>query len=236
MRWDPPAIIIPAPPQYEIRAEWEARQEQPLTTEQHYRLLYDRPWNWKSPNGRINMGGERSASVSPYSEHFRSQVEDGIWPLVKTLYDRGYLPVSSCAGHRSTLWGEWDTFFVYRSEPYVSIAVSRELESSVAKELEALCAGIPVHISTTHSQANMRGSVFEGVASVEKDLYVQNRQSEYEGLNWMLQRNYDKWSYVNLRINPWKRFSLAHVQRTQLEDTFISLLAERLNQLSRYPL
>jgi hypothetical protein len=59
--------------------------------------------NRKNKNGSINLlavtGEEIGAIVSPYHPDFRSQIEDGIWPIVSLLIDKGYFVVDSCEGH-----------------------------------------------------------------------------------------------------------------------------------------
>ena len=226
--WDPPAIIIPAPKPAEIQIQIQQQQQQ-QTAEQYFKQVYDKPWNTLKPDGRINIENNRSATVSPYSEHFRSQVEDGIWPLVETLYLKGYLPVSSCAGHRGTLWQEWDTLFVERSSPYVSVVVRRDLEPGVRVEFERLTTATTT-ITTRHTQANMRASA----TRIHAQTRTTTASEEYAALNWQLQRNYTAYSYINIHINPWKRFSIPHVVRTQRELLLIQQQAELFEALEPY--
>jgi len=224
--WDPPAIIIPAPIQSEIKAE----QKEQIPIDEHYKKVYDTAWNKLQPDGRINIDGESSASISPYSKHFRSQVEDRIWPLVELLYLKGYLPVSSCGGHRGTLLREFERgFFEYNACPYVMIVVNRDCEQDV---LQSLGKPLYTDILVTHSMGGMDASkAGEGkiVKSKRKDI-----KNEYESLNWMMQRNYDKWSYITIRINPWKRMSLKYILRTRKEKKLISYVVEKYRDLPQY--
>jgi hypothetical protein len=59
--------------------------------------------NKKNSNGSINLlqvtGEDSGETVSPLHENFRSQIEDGIWPIVSTLVDKGFYVVDSCQGH-----------------------------------------------------------------------------------------------------------------------------------------
>ena len=226
--WDPPAIIIPAPPRAEIRA---SIQKENISVDDRYKAIYDTPWNKLQADGRINIDGESSASISPYSEHFRSQVEDGIWPLVELLYSKGYLPVSSCGGHRNNLLRELETLFEYHSSPYVTIAVNREVEKFVVESLKELTTPYTA-FTVKHTQANMDGSLAsKGKIKKAKRKDIQN---EYISLNWMMKRNYSEWSYVTIHINPWKRFSFSHVLRTQKEHKFIRELAQKYKSLPDY--
>jgi len=228
MSWqhfDPPAIIIPAPPRAEVQIP---SKKESITAEKHFRRVFDKPWNKVQEDGKINIDGQSSASISPYSEHFRSQVEDGIWPLVESLFKAGYMPVSSCAGHRGNLFQELETLFTYRSEPYVTIALHRSFEESTMLALQEL-SNEHTQITVTHSQANMDAS---GGRIRKRD--VNDIKNEYWSLNWMLQRNYDEWSYITIRINPWKRLNLSHVLRTQKEQQLINELAENYKRLPHY--
>ena len=59
--------------------------------------------NKKNKNGSINLlnvtGEDMGAVISPYHPEFRSQIEDGIWPIVSELVNKGYFVVDSCEGH-----------------------------------------------------------------------------------------------------------------------------------------
>jgi hypothetical protein len=59
--------------------------------------------NKRNKNGSINLltvtGEETGAVISPHHPEFKSQIEDGIWPIVSELVDKGYFVVDSCEGH-----------------------------------------------------------------------------------------------------------------------------------------
>ena len=240
--WDPPAIIIPAPPSKSVIQALQAQQTQTasVTAEQHYRAVYDRAWNVLQPDGRINMGNDTSASVSPYSEHYASQVEDRIWPLCKTLWDRGYLTVSSCGGHRGTLWQELDVLFVERSTPYVTVAVHSDLLESTLQQFASVLPDWAT-LAHTHTMSNTKAAVAQD-AQGRLEVVVRNRrhhedlESEYTALNYMMQRNYNSWSYITIRINSWQRLNLLHWWRTQQEAELILDTAHALETVDVYSL
>lgn len=230
--WDPPAIIIPAPPKAEIQISLE--QEESISKEEHYRKVYDTPWNKLQPDGRINMAPDgTAASISPYSKHYRSQVEDGIWPLVELFYNKGYLTVSSCAGHRGNLKHEFEEgFSTYQASPYVMIVVNRICVDEIVTNLKKLSSR-HVEISSVDSMANMNATY----ASKDKNPKRSRKkdiENEYESLNWMMQRNYDEWSYIMIRINPWKKYSISYLIKTQLEQRLINSLVKRYKNLPEY--
>jgi hypothetical protein len=59
--------------------------------------------NKRNSNGSINLlqvtGEDSGEIVSPLHDSFRSQIEDGIWPIVSELVDNGFYVVDSCQGH-----------------------------------------------------------------------------------------------------------------------------------------
>lgn len=223
--WNPAAIIIPAPP----KAEIQIPSKQTISVDDHYKKIYDTPWNKLQPDGRINMGNGTAASISPYSKHYRSQIEDGIWPLVELLYNKGYLTVSSCAGHRGGLYKEFDDgFFTYNSSPYVTIVVNRDCVEDVVSTFKKYSIK-HAEILSIDSMSNMDASGTKPRRNKKVDI-----QNEYESLNWMMQRNYDKWSYVMIRINPWKKYSLPYIFRTQIEKKLINSQVVEFKQLPDY--
>lgn len=223
--WNPAAIIIPAPP----KAEIQIPSKQTISVDDHYKKIYDTPWNKLQADGRINMGNGTAASISPYSKHYRSQIEDGIWPLVELLYNKGYLTVSSCAGHRGGLYKEFDDgFFTYNSSPYVTIVVNRDCVEDVVSTFKKYSIK-HAEILSIDSMSNMDASGTKPRRNKKVDI-----QNEYESLNWMMQRNYDKWSYVMIRINPWKKYSLPYIFRTQIEKKLINSQVVEFKQLPDY--
>jgi len=69
--------------------------------------------NQRDANGRVNSGYDeqgnvRAITVSPHSDHFWYNIEPKVEPLIRLLVHRGYLPFSSCDGHR-----EWGSRYVY---------------------------------------------------------------------------------------------------------------------------
>ena len=81
--------------------------EEKLTEEEFYNKLFFQSHNWKHTNGRIHATKLNkkyvAVTISPYYKNFQSQIEEGVWPVVSTLVNKGYLPISSCEGHGGPL-------------------------------------------------------------------------------------------------------------------------------------
>jgi len=108
--FDPPAIIIPAPPsqeQIQLIAAEQQQQISEVTNEQiHEYSLYRVSNKHLAKDGRTyteqdNDGNYISHYVSQYSKGFWNglNVEKGIAPVVKALHKKGYLTFTSCQGH-----------------------------------------------------------------------------------------------------------------------------------------
>ena len=71
--------------------------------------------NKLNPDGSINLGGKNNVLVSPYSNNFYEEIEEGIVETVKILLSKGYLTVSSCDG-----------FHDFNETAHVSVLVNSE--------------------------------------------------------------------------------------------------------------
>lgn len=74
-----------------------------MNKKEFYKKLHYEKKNWLHENGRVNSTTEGTnwvgVSISPYMKDFQSQIDPGIWPLVKELINKQYLPCSSCEAH-----------------------------------------------------------------------------------------------------------------------------------------
>lgn len=72
--------------------------------------------NKRNSNGSINLiqvtGENKGELISPFHKEFRSQIEDGIWPIVSALVDRGFYVVDSCEGHWDRVTDDYSHFTV----------------------------------------------------------------------------------------------------------------------------
>jgi hypothetical protein len=111
--FEPPAIIIPAPPsqeQIQIVAMEQQQEISEVTNEQiHEYSLFKHSNKHLAKDGRTYIeqdsdGNYISHYVSQYSNKFWNglNVEKGIEPVVQALHQKGYLTFTSCQGHANS--------------------------------------------------------------------------------------------------------------------------------------
>lgn len=159
-----------------------------------YDQVLDRTFNWKHSDGRIHATAENgeyhAVTASPYHAEFRSQIEDGVWPVVEALVEKGYLPISSCEGHGG-------------SQLYVTLAFGIE---EFALELRHLLQAqrIPgLFVAVREHYFNMRAQSSRASETIEfKKLSAMDTDREAQGANALFHRQYD--SYVFLELGLFK--------------------------------
>ena len=144
-------------------------------------------------DGRIYVcnkpGNYIAITVSPLHEEFPSQIESGIWPLVKILIDKGYLTVSSCEGHKG-------------SDYFVKI-VFGSLES--AEDFINLLPKIKgLSYLFEEKSANVVRYMENGLEKYRKVLPDENfsKYEEVKDINKLFYRQYEDCYYVTLKIYP----------------------------------
>lgn len=162
-----------------------------------YDKVLDRTFNWKHPDGRIHAtrenGDYHAVTASPYHSEFRSQIEDGVWPVVEALIEKGHLPISSCEGHGG-------------SQLYVTLAFgveefARELHDLLtAQRIPGLFVAIREHYFNMRAQSSLGPEAIEFKKSSSIDATL-----EVQGANALFHRQYD--SYVFLEFGLFKNSS-----------------------------
>lgn len=175
--------------EYVVQAEY--RHEQRSYQEE----LINRCPNVKDKDGRIHYktadGKYIAVMVSPYHKDFRTQIEDGVWPIVNSLLTKNYLPVSSCAGHIDP-WKEFYFTLAFDSNENAL----RFIEKIVHLDTSYTIYDTIANISQTGSKA------YRHTENNERDLY-----SEVLGMNILLFRNYTDYSYVRIEFDH-KKYAL----------------------------
>ncbi|WP_210499528.1 hypothetical protein [Vibrio crassostreae] len=82
----------------------EVHKQQKVSREKLREELFFKTHNRRHKNGRIygffdENGDKVTFSISPDYEKFDTQIEEGVYPHVMALKDRGYFTISSCQGH-----------------------------------------------------------------------------------------------------------------------------------------
>lgn len=97
------SITVEAPvfSQFELNEQASVKS---LTVQELREEMFFRSHNKLQKDGRINGGYDSDGlllahSISPEYKEFRSQIEEGIYPVVNALARKGYFPISSCEGH-----------------------------------------------------------------------------------------------------------------------------------------
>lgn len=175
--------------EYVIQAQRRAEQQKPSLTQ----LAISRAPNYLHPDGRIytSKPGEPyvAVSVSPYNPKFRTQIEDGIAPVVMGLVNKGYLTLSSCEGHSISF-----------SYPYVIVAFGEEQKADAFRNYFSLLPWTTTSIRRSVANVVQDGSSFK---RMQEPWY--NTQAEYEELNRMFHRDYDQYWFVTISLFETRR-------------------------------
>lgn len=144
-------------------------------------------------DGRIYFrdedGNPIAITVSPLHEKFETQIEPGVWSLVKSLVDKGYLTVSSCEGH------DGSDFFV---------KIVFDGRASADEFVKALPTIPGLQIKIEDQSANVVRYLEHGQVKYRKVLPDENvsKHEEVKFINMLFYRNYVDCCYVSLYIYP----------------------------------
>ena len=172
-----------------IKTEYVVKSEYRQQQKSYEEEIINRCPNRKDKDGRIHYrtsdGKYIAVTVSPYHKDFRTQIEDGVWPIIKSLQDKGYLTVSSCAGHVDP-WTEYYFTLAFDTKENAHKFINdMPSEDSVFKEYESLS-----NISQYESNE------YRHIEDNEK-----NKLYEVRDMNILLFRNYDNYHYVRVEFN-----------------------------------
>ena len=161
--------------------------EKDLTSE----FIAQNVFNWKHADGRIHAtpdgGAYTAVSASIYHEKFRTQIEDGVWPIVEALTNKNYLPVSSCEGHRYT-------------RLFVSVAFGSPESANTFYNLLNNSIRLPTFfVRKRNTLSNQKSKVVDGKLETIKTT-VFDTQKEAQHLNKLFMRNYEKYYFVEFGL------------------------------------
>lgn len=168
---------------------------QELTDELLQRITLERLPNYRHPDGRIyaSRGQEPyfAVSVSPLNPGFKDQIEPGILPVVDALLQKGYLPISSCEGHRD-------------SAAFVRIVFgSNDLANEFIQEFGAMDY---VDLTKLYSSANVVQWWDRDKPRYRSrnDVDSSDRKLEIQDINFLYKRNYSDICYVDMSLYKMK--------------------------------
>jgi len=152
-------------------------------------------FNWKHADGRIHASPSPdkyyAVSASVYLPEFRSQIEDGVWPIVNELIQKNYLPVSSCEGHH------WTRLFV------CVVFGNKEEADQFATTLKAAIKAPTFFVRTLETYAKHKASISSGELELTKTGQADQKQEAFH-LNKLFLRNYEKYHFVEFGLFEFK--------------------------------
>ncbi len=183
-------------------------------------------------DGRIYFedvdGNHIAITVSPLHEKFETQIETGVWPLVKSLVDKGYLTVSSCEGHDG-------------SNFYVKLVFNGR--GSAEEFISQLPKILGLEITIEDQSANVVRYLEHGEVKYRKVLPDEHvsKHEEIKFVNMLFFRNYTDCCYVILTIypklksmNPFKHFQYYREKNKNFNNSKTQLVEFVRNNLSTY--
>lgn len=158
--------------------------------------IVSKVFNWKHKDGRIHASPSAdeyyAITASIYHPQFRSQVEDGVWPIVNELTQKNYLTLSSCEGH------DWTRLFV-------GVAFgSKEEAQSFALTLRNSIKAPTFFVREKETYSNQTISFSSGKLEVKKINHIEFQQ-EADYLNKLFLRNYVRYYFVEFGLFEFKR-------------------------------
>lgn len=176
------------------------------TREETIRWFAENHQNVKNQEtGRINQTGEYGGpahTVCPYAPHYLDNIEDGIKPVVRELFQKGYLTISSCEGHS---WGE---------NRYVTVAFPSEQERENLKNVLA-SKFIPflglvevAHMTNAKVELYEDGSFKRVTKTTDEAALQEIWKGEVAYCNIVFYRKYDFYCFLRIAIGPeWVSFN-----------------------------
>lgn len=144
-------------------------------------------------DGRIYFEDEQgnyvAITVSPLHTDFATQVEQGVWPLVKAFVDKGYLTTSSCEGHDG-------------SDYFVKLVFNGRQSAEQFVEQLPKIAGLQTTIQD--QSANVVRYIEHGTVKYRQAFPDENisKFEEVTFINMLFNRQYTDCCYVTIRIYP----------------------------------
>jgi len=172
-------------------------------TEDYEKTIRNYAPNFKHSDGRIYASKPGDSywvvTVSPYHPKFRSQIEDGVWPIVEQLVNKGYLTVSSCEGHGTENKMIVSLVFKDRNSAEKFIDYFKEIPGWYFE----------IYDKTRHCCHSARSG--NSVICEKTEIELNEHFEEFKRYDIIFFRNYKKYVYLDMKLykfpkNPFMRF------------------------------
>jgi hypothetical protein len=182
----------------------EIKQEREAVTHYLSNHPFFQPLNRLHPHGRMYKGLDKNGSVigaaiSPYYHEFQNQVDPEIAAIIMALRAKGYLTVSSCAGHpmRSHItmcFPSIEARAVVRG-----LLEGANIKTAYLTESDHYC-------NVDWEEGKDGEHVFTANNDVDRSLPMY-RRAEAKSLNQMFFRAYDEYQFLTLHMfTDWSRY------------------------------
>lgn len=190
--------------------------------------------NFKHKDGKIyaSRNGEKYwvSTVSPYHPLFRTQIEDGVWPLVDSLLKKNYLTVSSCEGH------------FFDNKLTVTVVFENIDDANVFVKSCNSVLGWRYKISDSERTIYETVKSNKTVYTEKKTVSLDKNFEEFKRYNLLFFKNYETYVYVDIYVfkypkNIFKRFIYKYILRRPHAEFFVSkqLMLDHINSnLEKY--
>ncbi|MGD1524118.1 hypothetical protein [Vibrio owensii] len=184
-----------------VKIQAEVKQEVKKTQEQLYNEIFMTGHNKRHPDGRVHTGipcdmpdWYLAMSISPDYKEFDTQVEEGIYPAVKALVDKGYMTISSCQGHPGRIHLQIGFGNEYSRDHLIDVVKSFNIPTAEFI-IHNHCANVNFDMKDLLNKDLKNVSVF-GDGVDEEDLIALNAQS----FNFQFHKNYKQWFFVDINV------------------------------------
>jgi hypothetical protein len=216
-----------------VHAQYVRQEAQQQQTLDHIReAILNRAPNYKHADGRIYASNPSetyyAVTVSPSNPKFRSQIEDGVFPVVEALLNKNYLPISSCEGH-----GTGQLF----------VKVSFGTKESAEKFIAAFGVVEDVVLDYSTAAANVTQQIHHNRVTFERKQVDEYIGSEVMDTNMIYNKDYKQVFYVDIIL--YKRYTgilefikrhFASSKRTEMKPIRVLQIVQRLQELDYYEL